>query len=125
MEKSQSNHFVSIPLSNGGFALIDKADEAVVRQFKTWRRRDEKHTSYAFNNLRLKSFNGVKGKQKYTLMHRLILGLTDPEVHVDHKNHNGLDNRRENIWACTRLENMQNPKKPRVKKSLTQERKEG
>lgn len=40
-----------------------------------------------------------------------ILGLTDPLIVVDHKNHNGLDNRRQNIWACTQKENMANKRK--------------
>lgn len=42
------------------------------------------------------------------LMHRVILGLTDPKLHVDHKNHIKLDNRRCNIRICTRAQNMAN-----------------
>lgn len=46
------------------------------------------------------------------LMHRLIMGVKDPLVHVDHENHNLLDNRRLNLRKCTRSENMAN-RKPR------------
>lgn len=47
-------------------------------------------------------------------MHRIILGVTDKNIHVDHINHNPLDNRKENLRACTHRENMLN-RKPRGK----------
>jgi hypothetical protein len=43
----------------------------------------------------------------HILMHRLILGEQARE-HTDHRNGNGLDNRRENLRPCTHAENMQN-----------------
>ena len=46
-----------------------------------------------------------------TLIHRLILGITDPNVFIDHVNHNTLDNRRANLRICTRSENQHNRKK--------------
>ena len=44
-------------------------------------------------------------------MHRLILNISDPQIHCDHINHNGLDNRRANIRACTPAENQHNRRK--------------
>lgn len=44
------------------------------------------------------------------MMHRLMLGVTERNIHVDHKNHVKTDNRRENIRPCTRAENMRNRK---------------
>ncbi|MDP3446072.1 MAG: hypothetical protein Q8T08_24690, partial [Ignavibacteria bacterium] len=44
-------------------------------------------------------------------MHRLILGVTDPEIQIDHKHHNKLDNRRRKIRLCTRSENRRNSRK--------------
>lgn len=41
-------------------------------------------------------------------MHRFILGVTDRRVQVDHKNGDGLDNRRENLRLATVSQNQQN-----------------
>ena len=48
----------------------------------------------------------INGKDRK--MHRLILGLTNPNIVTDHINGNGLDNRRENIRPCTAFENSLN-----------------
>jgi hypothetical protein len=46
-------------------------------------------------------------------IHREILGLTDSNIFVDHKDHNGLNNQRNNIRPCNRSENGRNLKKQR------------
>ncbi|QKW95336.1 AP2 domain-containing protein [Ralstonia phage RPZH6] len=48
---------------------------------------------------------------KNVSMHRLILGLTGPSIHADHKNGEKLDNRRDNLRACTISQNTQNRKR--------------
>lgn len=42
------------------------------------------------------------------LMHRLLLGLTDPKIEGDHFNGNGLDNLRQNLRVVTRAKQSQN-----------------
>jgi hypothetical protein len=42
------------------------------------------------------------------MMHRLILGIYDKSIHVDHVNGNGLYNRKENIRLVTRNQNIRN-----------------
>ena len=45
-------------------------------------------------------------------MHRLILGIiNNPEIEVDHRFHNRLDNRRSKIRVCTHSENLRNSQK--------------
>jgi len=44
-------------------------------------------------------------------MHRLILGLTDPQIITDHKDHCGFNNTRENIRAVTHKQNAANTRK--------------
>lgn len=51
----------------------------------------------------------INGKQ--VLMHRLILGVVDTEIQVDHKHHNKLDNRTANLRVCTPSENRRNSQK--------------
>jgi len=44
-------------------------------------------------------------------LHRLILGVTDPNVLVDHEDFNGLNCQRHNIRPCTRQQNIQHSRK--------------
>jgi len=44
-------------------------------------------------------------------LHRVILGVTDPEIKVDHKDGNGLNNVRYNLRVCTTAENTRNKQK--------------
>lgn len=50
-------------------------------------------------------------KGKPLLMHRLIMGVVDRKIQVDHKHHNKIDNRRENLRICTQSENRRNSQK--------------
>ena len=54
-----------------------------------------------------------------TLVHRLVAEtfLSNPKGYneIDHRNHNRLDNRAENLRWCTHSENMQNSDKPEAK----------
>ena len=68
-------------------ALVDSKDVAMLSQY-SWREWRRGHTSYATNN-------------KRQLMHRLILGTAAQGMYVNHKNFDGLDNRRDNIEAVT------------------------
>lgn len=96
---------IEIKLQNSTLtAIIDDSDFEIVSQYKKWflYKSSYKTSSYA----RVHSFkNGVK---KTIPMHRLILSVIDSSIHVDHANHNGLDNRRENIRLATRSQNGSN-----------------
>lgn len=51
------------------------------------------------------------GRIKMVQMHREILGVRDARAQVDHKNHDTLNNRRNNIRSATPTQNQQNKRK--------------
>jgi hypothetical protein len=87
-----------IPLTQGKFALVDDSDYAWLSQWK-WHAHKDKNGRlwYAERIDRTR-------KPKIVKMHREILG-TPKGLVVDHRNCNGLDNRRVNIHSCTAAEN--------------------
>lgn len=92
---------VRIPLTQGKYALIDEEDYPLVGQHR-WHTRRCNHLWYAQRNVA-----AGPGKQKKISMHQEILGL-GPGVLCDHKNGNGLDNRRSNLRPANYTQNAQN-----------------
>ncbi len=97
---------MEIPLKNGGVALIDDADYSIVsgRDWH-WRQDIRSHIKYAVR------YHYIEKRLIRTFMHRLILQLTDPKQICDHKNGDGLDNRRSNLRVCSWSQNLANRKK--------------
>lgn len=60
------------------------------------------HQGYAVHTKR------IKNKIKQYLVHRMILGLTDSKIKVDHINGNKLDNRKSNLRIATTQQNGMN-----------------
>jgi hypothetical protein len=89
-----------VRLSQGKVAIVDDEDFESVNQFKWYAHRDG-NTFYAYRCFRL---NGVRHKVS---MHQFIFG----EVNVDHKNLDGLDNRRLNLRRATKSQNGMNRQK--------------
>lgn len=83
-----------IKLDKGFSAIIDSQDFELVSAYKWYARKGKNGNHYATSTI-----------HKDLHMHRLILGLTDPNKKVDHINHNGLDNRRSNIRIATHIQN--------------------
>ena len=78
------------------FAFVDDDDFDLVSQH-AWHRAPRKQVVYARTNL-------PDGRSEY--MHRLIMGC--PDRQVDHRNGDGLDNRRENLRLATNAQNSAN-----------------
>jgi hypothetical protein len=96
-----------VPLTQGYEAVID-ADDAPLVAGHNWfaiveRRPDQSiRCVYAMRRQTI----GV-GRQATILMHRVIAGLPDG-LATDHRNGDGLDNRRENLRPATTAQNAQN-----------------
>jgi hypothetical protein len=87
-----------IPLTQGKVVIVDDEDFEKV------------------NNYRWRTLNGRSGYACYAisgqtpnhiLMHRLIMGAT-VDQQIDHKNGNGLDNRKANLRPCNHIQNQCN-----------------
>jgi len=91
-----SNYSIIIIESKGKehFCLVDNEDFNLVNNF---------HWNISNNGYAITTIHG-----KSILMHRLIMGVTDPAFQVDHKQHNKLDNRKEKLRVCTASENRRN-----------------
>lgn len=84
-----------IPLSQGKFALVDKADFEWLKQWN-WSAARTGLTFYATRSQ-------LEGRK--IAMHRFILDAPDG-MEVDHIDSDGLDNRRDNLRLVTRTENL-------------------
>ena len=95
----KDNKMKTIPLTQEQFAIVDDEDFDWLNKFK-WCAEKNKNTFYA-----------ARGRnKKRVLMHREILNPL-PKMQIDHRNGNGLDNRRYNLRVCTDSENKFNQTK--------------
>ena len=95
---------VEIPLTQGKVAIVDEADLPLVAGY-SWhvyhKPGDDRWYATAWDTTQPRA-----GRKKLT-MHALIAG----RAFVDHKDGDGLNNRRENLRLCTQQENLRNTRK--------------
>jgi len=98
----------TIKLTQGYEAIVDDNDYEWLIKYK-WHIRFSGSGNIIYADT---CFNG-----KTTPMHRLILGIEDnPKLQCDHKNGNGLDNRRCNLRFATNTQNQWNSNKRFIRK---------
>lgn len=93
-----------IKLTQGYVALVDDADYDWLNQWK-WHVYGRGRTKYAVRNSKR---DKETGRQSAIIMHRLILGITDPKIHGDHEDGNGLNNQRHNLRESSPSQNGMN-----------------
>ena len=92
-----------IELTQGKTALVNNDNYGWLSQWK-WCASRARHTWYA-----VRCAKSADGKWTTIGMHREVLGLKPQDgTQCDHKNGNGLDNRRDNLRPCTHQENQHN-----------------
>lgn len=91
-----------IPLTQGKFAIVDDFNYEWLNQWK-WFALKNVNVFYAVRNV------GKHPHQELIRMHREILGLKlNDDKQADHRNGNGLDNRKFNLRLCTNSQNQHN-----------------
>ncbi len=90
--KREGNGRWGTDIFSGRYATVDDEDyDMLIEISRVWRPHSD---GYAY--------------AKTLLMHRVILGLTDSKIHTDHKDHDRLNNIKENLVACSQAENNRN-----------------
>ena len=95
-----------IKLTQGKIALVDDSDHDNLIKYDWqayWNKKGKRF--YARRTFR------VNSERRVSLMHRFILGLTDPKVQCDHKDGDSLNNQRSNLRIATNQQNSFNRKK--------------
>lgn len=100
-----------IPLTQNQFALVDNEDYLLLMKHK-WHTNKNKNTYYAKHDYWDKKTKKIKSIK----MHRLVMGITNPKIQIDHINGNGLDNRKNNLRICTYSQQKMNQKKLQTRK---------
>ena len=80
--------------------LFTQVDDDIYEKIKhhIWFAKQDRNTFYAQTVI----------NDKNVSLHRLIFGLTNPKIMIDHIDHNGLNNQKSNLRICTARENNQN-----------------
>lgn len=90
-----------IPLSNGGYTLVDHEDYDVLSRW-TWRTNAKGYVVRTGWNSKTRRKFGIR-------MHRVIINVGGNEF-VDHINGDKLDNRKANLRVCSDTQNKRNSK---------------
>lgn len=101
-----------IQLTQGQVALVDDEDFERLDQYKWHVLFNNSNKFYA-----LRTSSMVNGKRFKILMHREIINAPK-NIQVDHRNGNGLDNRKENLRLCTNQQNQFNRISPNKNNKL-------
>lgn len=103
-----STHRIELP--SGHVTVIDAADTTLVERYR-WFASVGPWGVYVVRNRLVSDPPGAPRK-----LHRLLTGAT-PGLVVDHRNHDGLDNRRSNLRVCTTAQNGANARRSAANRS--------
>lgn len=96
MDNLSRGKTVRIPLTRGRFALVDSQDYPLISQYNWYLDEHPRGLCYAHTKI----------GRRTVRMHNMILPEAKPEC--DHRNGDGLDNRRCNLRSATRAQNTHN-----------------
>ncbi len=92
--------YVKIPLTQGRFAFVDSMDAPALLRFSWFAMKNGRHWCAGRNAPK------KNGKRGTIYMHRQIMGF--PVLEVDHRDRDGLNNRRSNLRLASDLQQAAN-----------------
>jgi len=102
-----------IELTQNKYAVVDDDDFERINQYK-WQ------ADFSHGNWRARrSIQKINGKRVPLYMHQVIISCPKG-FEIDHRNHNGLDNRKCNLRTCTQAENQHNRRIQQQRKTTSQ-----
>ena len=129
--KINDNSFVKLNVENDEYRFVDGTEGNLVvsvngdilkrypRSYRYGGRKDYYEVVHPKQNVAGYLQVNVPIRNTTTLVHRLVAEtfIDNPQGYneIDHRNHNRLDNRAENLRWCTHSENMSNSNKPEAK----------
>lgn len=104
----KNNKEIVLKLTQGQTTILDLEDYEKIKNYNWYASYDKKGRTFYCR------VNVMKNKKWYCyILHRIILQITNSRTQIDHKNHNTLDNRKENLRICMNGENNRNVRKQR------------
>lgn len=104
-----------IKLSKGKHALVDDKYFTSLNKFNWHVNKTPQGHWYAARTVLVAERGSIPNCPSHILMHRQVLGVTSRKIRVDHKNHNTLDNQKDNLRESTPSQNSTHRK--RISKS--------
>lgn len=97
----------AIPLTSGGYAIVDEEDYEKVMQY-----------NWSYSGLAAGDYIQAFENYQKILLHRYVMGVTDRKLQVDHIFHLTFDNRKSQLRVCNQQQNSCNtrPQKDRSSK---------
>lgn len=92
---------ITSPKYGEKIVLVDPEDFKMVSQLR-W------SISYVRGNWYAVHTKYADGKYSQIKLHRFVMRETDPNIKIDHRNQNGLDNRKHNLRRATIRQNTRN-----------------
>jgi hypothetical protein len=90
-------------LSNGLITLVDEEDFYWLNQWR-WHALVIKNKTYAIRSRK----NNHLGLSSRAYLHRIIMRIEDPNIIIDHKDGDCLNNQKLNLRCCSKAENNRN-----------------
>jgi hypothetical protein len=99
---------MELELTNGYTATVDDKDPKKPWRFHWWAYEDKRKDGTVRTVYARRWEGNSRTNRKLIHLHRFLLGVKNPEVEVDHKDGNGLHNKRRNLRKSSHAQNQHN-----------------